>query len=159
MGLDMYLYREEYISDWESSNNNFQRVDELVITVTRTFENATEDTRTFVVRKPTQGLWLKVPVMYWRKANAIHKWFVDYSGREDDCTDIYLSGSKLIELRDLCQQVLADHKKAPELLPTQAGFFFGPTEYDEYYFEDLADTVEALKNIKEEDEFIYRASW
>ena len=159
MGLDMYLYREEYISDCEWSNDNLKRVDEFIITVTRTFKDATEDSRTFVVRKPTQGLWLKIPVMYWRKANAIHRWFIESTGSEDNCTDIYLSGSRLIELRDLCQEVLADHKKAPELLPTQEGFFFGPTEYDGYYFEDLTRTVEALKNVKEEDEFIYRASW
>lgn len=159
MGLDMYLYREEYISDCEWSNDNLQRVDEFVITVTRTFNNATEDSRTFVVRKPTQGLWLKVPVMYWRKANAIHEWFVDYSGREDDCSEIEVDGQSLIDLRDLCQEVLADHEKAPELLPTQDGFFFGSTEYDEYYFETLQRTVEALKDIKPDSTFIYRASW
>jgi hypothetical protein len=33
---------------------------------------------------------------------------------------------------------------AKELLPTQAGFFFGSTDYDEYYYEDLVYTRDLL---------------
>lgn len=48
----------------------------------------------------------------------------------------------ITDLLDKCNKVLADHSKAEELLPTMDGFFFGSTEYDDYYFDD----VEEVKN-------------
>ena len=113
----------------------------------------------FEVCNPTSSGTLYLPVVYWRKANAIHKWFVDLSGEEDNCQRIYVSGKNLKELVDLCKKVLRKHKLASELLPTQSGFFFGSTEYDEYYFDDLKSTVEKLKDIDEDGEYVYQASW
>ena len=49
-----------------------------------------------------------------------------------------------------------------ELLEPTPGFFFGGTEIDEYYFEEVNSTIETLKEVLEEDgedDFIYRASW
>jgi len=63
---------------------------------------------------------------------------------------------------DLCKYVLKDREKAEELLPTQEGFFFGSTEYDEYYFEALEETVYVIdKELREypDDEYIYHSSW
>jgi hypothetical protein len=51
----------------------------------------------------------------------------------------------LEELRNTCKTVLEDRTKAVELLPTQSGFFFGSTEYDEYYFDDLKDTIKIIE--------------
>lgn len=61
-------------------------------------------------------------------------------------------------------EYIVDPKIAKELLPTASGFFFGGTEYDEWYIRDLAYTVEALKKILEETDFdkymiVYCASW
>ena len=87
-------------------------------------------------------------VMYWRKANQIHKWFVDnIQNGVDDCGTYAVSLEKLQELVDLCKQVLENPEKASELLPTQSGFFFGGIEYDEYYFEDLEKTIKGLEEI------------
>jgi hypothetical protein len=69
---------------------------------------------------------------------------------------------KLEELLDLCKQVLADHSKADELLSTQSGFFFGSTEYGEWYFQDLEDTVSILENclsMGDDWSFYYQSSW
>ena len=70
------------------------------------------------------------------------------------------------ELLDLCNQVLADHDKAEELLPTMDGFFFGSTEYNEYYFEDVELVRDWVKNtlIPEfdtigENEYIEFSTW
>ena len=102
-------------------------------------------------------------VGYWRKANAVHQWFVDNcQNGEDDCRQAYVSREALTTLRDLCQQVLNDHSLAEELLPTQAGFFFGSTEYDEYYFGDLADTIRIIDDALscgDEWTFAYQSSW
>ena len=55
-----------------------------------------------------------------------------------------------------------------QILPTQGGFFFGSTDYDEYYYSDLEHTVQVLEKIlnhpgiPKDDyswSFIYQASW
>lgn len=57
--------------------------------------------------------------------------------------------------------VMENKRLAEELLPIAEGFFFGGTNYDQYYYEDLEQTKEILENaLKEEDgDFYYRASW
>ena len=134
-------------------------------------------------------------VMYWRKANAIHKWFVDrVQGGVDDCSEYQVSSAQLIELRDTCKQVLDGSKLVPgqvaggwiysagqkvenledgliiedaslakELLPVQDGFFFGCTDYNELYLEDVKETYDGLAalNLEEqyEGEYAYQSSW
>jgi hypothetical protein len=69
---------------------------------------------------------------------------------------------KIEQLRDTCMEVLADNSKAEELLPSASGFFFGSTEYDEYYFGDLQVTVEMLNRALELPEMYdlyYQSSW
>jgi hypothetical protein len=63
---------------------------------------------------------------------------------------------------DVCKQVEADNVLAPTLLPSASGFFFGGTEYDEWYFKDISNTIVYLTEILEDelaDEFEYNASW
>jgi hypothetical protein len=99
----------------------------------------------------------------WRKSNQIHAYFVDNcQGGEDDCRESYVDREKVEELLDLCKKVLADHSLAEELLPAQSGFFFGSTDYNEWYFSDLEDTVSILENCLTMDEswsFYYQSSW
>ena len=106
---------------------------------------------------------VEMKVGYWRKSNQIHQYFVNNcQGGEDDCRISYVDRDKLVELLDLCKQVLADHSKAEDLLPSQSGFFFGNTEYNEYYYSDLSDTVEILENalkMGDDWEFYYQSSW
>ena len=100
---------------------------------------------------------------YWRKANAIHDWFVrEVQGGEDQCDPHYVSREQLVELKELCEQVLADKSKAAELLPTTSGFFFGSTEYDDWYFEDIKATIQIINDaldLPASWEFEYRSSW
>lgn len=99
---------------------------------------------------------------YWRKANAIHKWFVDnVQDGIDNCQPHEFSTEILNDLKELCQEVLDDNSKAEDLLPTQSGFFFGPTEYDEWYFSDLKDTIKIIDWALDQDfdYFVYESSW
>lgn len=48
---------------------------------------------------------------------------------------------------------------AEELLPTQEGFFFGIYEYGEEYMIDIESTIEQLKDISEDGDYFYQASW
>jgi hypothetical protein len=99
---------------------------------------------------------------YWRKANAIHKWFVDNIQKgQDDCGEYFVFPNQLQKLKDLCLQVIEDGNKAPELLPTNSGCFFGSTEYDEYYFDDLHETVKIIDEalLDPEGAYYYSSSW
>lgn len=114
-------------------------------------------------------------LMYWRKANAIHKFFVDNAaGGVDDCQPVQVAIEVLKDLVDRCEKILQgevddkgaliDPTTAMELLPSQSGFFFGSTDYDYWYIDNLKETVKALKPIVEHaelytDPIIYEASW
>jgi phage pi2 protein 07 len=98
---------------------------------------------------------------YWRKANAIHKWFVDnVQGGVDDCGDYKVTKEQLIQLHNTCNDILNDPNLAEQLLPTQSGFFFGNAEYDENYMLGIEHTIEIVKEaIEDEYETYYESSW
>lgn len=142
MGLDMYLSAKKY---FYTDDDTAKAVAKVV------------GTGDFQVQE------VSVRAMYWRKANAIHGWFVrNCQDDVDDCQEYYVSHEKLERLRDICQAVLDDDDEwADELEPTE-GFFFGSTEKDDGYYEDLKHTVEGLNKVLNEldsYDFYYRASW
>lgn len=154
MGLDMYLTKKTYVKQWE---------------------HTPESEKTYVSVKGAQAHHINTnrirhieeDLCDWRKANHIHKWFVDnVQGGKDDGDEYYLDLSKLKELRDVCYEVIADLKRAEELLPTTSGFFFGSTDYDDWYFKETTRTYvklnEIIKELEEhENKFwlMYQASW
>jgi hypothetical protein len=138
--------------------------------------------------------WIVEEVAYWRKANAIHQWFVENVQEDnDDCKEYWVSEEQLRELLSLCTQVLEasklvdgevtnrytfengkrvpsvekgkvieDPSTAKSLLPTQAGFFFGGTDYDESYLEDIQYTKDVLERALAGEpggDYYYHASW
>jgi hypothetical protein len=105
-------------------------------------------------------------IAYWRKANAVHRWFIERcASGVDDCQPVRVQSEVLPDLYLACQAVLANHDLAGQLLPTESGFFFGPTEYDDWYFEGLEETVKMLDAgiISNPDvwgdDVYYQASW
>jgi hypothetical protein len=99
---------------------------------------------------------------YWRKANQIHAWFVEYiQDGIDNCASYCVGREDLQALLDRCEDVLLKPDRAEELLPTQSGCFFGGTEYDEFYFQDIKDTIEICKwaLAQDFDYFEYNSSW
>jgi hypothetical protein len=68
---------------------------------------------------------------------------------------------------ELCKKVVDKPELAEELLPSQSGFFFGGTEYDEWYFTDLKNTIDIIESLlseRNERGFIdgsiyYSSSW
>ena len=107
---------------------------------------------------------LQVQVAYWRKANQIHKWFVDHvQDGNDNCEEYRVTRDQLQLLLDNCKLVLINKEEAKTLLPRQEGFFFGSYEYDEFYWYDIQDTIDQLEKIlneyPEEWDFQYQSSW
>lgn len=60
-------------------------------------------------------------------------------------------------------KIIKDPTIADKLLPTSEGFFFGSTEYNEYYYEDLVHTKNILeKALAQNDlfsDYYYHSSW
>ena len=102
----------------------------------------------------------------WRKANHIHNWFVEnIQNGEDDC-DYHREVTKkdLEELLNVCNEVLCNNTLAESLLPTCSGFFFGGTNYDEYYVRDIEETIDIITKVLETTDFknemvYYVSSW
>lgn len=153
MGLDMYLNKRTYVKNWDHMEPH-----ELTVA-------AISGPRAVGV-KPERISYVEEEVLYWRKANAIHAWFVaNVQNGVDECQTSEVSREQLAELAALCRQVLADPTQAEELLPPQSGFFFGSTEIDEWYLKDLQRTADSLDALLAEPEpqfgstYQYEASW
>lgn len=147
MGLDMYLRAKRYL--W--NNDTDQPIAKAVAEA--------------IGRPDLEVKEVSVMAGQWRKANAIHNWFVEnVQDGEDDCRPYCLDSAILDELRDVCVRLLAskDPKDAEELLPCADGCFFGSQEYDGWYWNDLAYTVEVIDKCNElgaDWDFEYQASW
>ena len=91
---------------------------------------------------------VQFPLMYWRKSNQIHQWFVEnVQGGVDNCQEYSVSLDQLKLLSKTIEPALVSTTVASELLPTSEGFFFGSQEYDQYYFEDLKTTKTQIDKI------------
>jgi len=154
MGLDMYLSKRTYVKRWDHQKPENQH--EVIVNRGGKPREDIDNSRISEVIEQ---------VMYWRKANAIHAWFVqNVQEGVDDCKEYWVGEEKLQELVDLCSKVV--ETKDTTLLPPQTGFFFGSQEADDWYFIDLADTVKNLtkelelyKNTKSSGDFYYQSSW
>ena len=134
MGLDMYLEAEKYVSGYRHRQERDQVLDALDAGYPPLAENS------FAT--------VTVSVAYWRKANAIHRWFVEnVQDGEDDCRRSRVTLDQLRELVGLCETLLGkkDPELAEEYLPTESGFFYGDTEYGDYYWDSLQETVDQVK--------------
>ena len=156
MGLDMYLNAKRYVS------RHFNKGDEAVAqAIQKQFPELTALKGRFGDESPVKEVTIEAG--YWRKANAIHDWFVkNVQEGEDDCRPYYVAREDLRKLRDTCQRVLDFKHLANELLPTKSGFFFGTTDYCEWYYDDLKQTIKIIDTVLELPEswdFEYRASW
>ena len=102
---------------------------------------------------------------YWRKANQIRAWMVEHTDYPSDgnCMDYRVTQNDLKSLVADCKRVLLDNSMAPKILPTQPGFFFGDTDYDERYFDALKLTVKQVEDILKTTDFelydIYYSEW
>ena len=148
MGLDMYLTARRL-----ASNEDYAEIQER-----------TRQCGVFQSDVPQNEI--ERELAYWRKANAIHNWFVEnVQNGVDNCEPSPVTRNQLQDLLNICKAVMNDKDNAANLLPTKAGFFFGSTDYDEDYFENVGETISHLDIILSDTTwcdgwtFYYEASW
>ena len=174
MGLDMYVNirhkntqsKLEAYKEWENkySYEEFQRLTEEQKEEYRNSEPEYDE-----------NMYGK-ELMYWRKANQIHNWFVqNCQNGVDDCEYYAITVNDLMKLKELCEKILTMTEKRKEMrytsysatekeevdilyltpegveyatehLPSRSGFFFGSTEYDDWYVLELKDTIEQIND-------------
>lgn len=106
---------------------------------------------------------VRFTVGYWRKANAVHSWFVrNVQEGIDNCKTYWVSREQLRELQADVQTAYKDRDS--DVLEPQSGFFFGSTIKDRWYFQDLKYTNllidELLGDPRLEGwDFYYHSSW
>lgn len=148
MGLDMYLYAERRVSTYRQEDE----LKRLAVAL---------DFPTDLITEYSSGS-VRFPVGYWRKANAIHSWFVRHcQDGIDECQDTYVDRDKLELLLDACTKAYVG--ETGDLEPT-TGFFFGSQDKDTWYYEDLKYTILLLNRLLIDPalngyDFYYRSSW
>lgn len=175
MGLDMYLDRSKVVDGikiWELYPDEVKQSDPVLHEKLKEYE---------YTKGSADYTWQSYSgrVGYWRKANHIHKWFVDnVQFGEDNCQNYFVTKDHLMRLYEAAKQVVdcfnADgavkrgkQKIVSETLPTCDGFFFGSTQYNEWYLRSTQDTIsiieEALYGDKaidwDNEVLVYCSSW
>lgn len=144
MGLDMYLIevpKEELPKDFD----DYIQKDE------KAYEKSSNYGRVVAV---------------WRKANMIHNWFCGHCEELENEVLYKVTLDNLKELLETIEDVLESKKvsTARRELPTCSGFFYGSTEYDDWYWEYLKDSKKYIEDVinsfdPDTDGLIYYASW
>lgn len=181
MGLDMYLYRKTYVGNqYREPENKVQVIipenEAGAFSIDKRFFN--QDKIAYIVEEAA----------YWRKANSIHNFFVEeVQDGVDNCKEHYVEMEVLRKLVRFCKEDIEIIESQPyttetytdffseeekeykkydidkELLnlqPTQ-GFFFGSYDIDEFYVNDLKETIEMITPLLEDrtNDYFYRSSW
>ena len=154
MGLDMYLYASKY-----ESRSKWREEDKKERFYPKELKELTEKQweHNFLSKDTNYQIG------YWRKFNALHHYIVEnFADGEDDCRLIYLYRERIEQILQVLKTIKQDKSRANELLPTQSGFFFGSTDYDEWYWEDVEYSIELFETVlklPKEYSIYYQASW
>lgn len=101
---------------------------------------------------------------YFRKVNLLIPWVERKLGvTVEDCEEYELTKADVESLLADVDTVIADISKAQELLPTTEGFFFGSTEYEDWYKQDLeqikTDVGDLVHHMCDDDTVTFWAWW
>ena len=94
----MYLNKRHYVKNWEHNTKKYSFLIKL-------------DEEKVKEINEKRISYITEDVMYWRKANAIHNWFVqNVQGGEDNCREYYVAREDLEKLLDVCTKVVLASK-------------------------------------------------
>jgi hypothetical protein len=182
MGLDMYLYRVPKMNSLEELNAINSRLDNAFVNGSLSDElKAVHKENKYIYdidfsisafidiekyKKDPKGwgsiISLDIRVAYWRKFNALHSWFVaNVQYGIDECEPHIVTIDHLKKLREDLKEL--NKTNVDEKFATQGGFFFGSTDYDDYFWADverLKCEVEYLINQQPTDTmYVYQSNW
>lgn len=158
MGLDMYLFRTKKTNHSVKELNALDRYDlspddEDVKEFLPLYESKYEDGRYSIFKE----------VSYWRKFNALHSWFVtNVQIGIDDCGAYEVTKGHIEDLINTLQDCFTQ-QDASDFMPC-SGFFFGNTLVDEYYWEQVENTLGKMNRLIEDfdwekERLFYMSSW
>lgn len=168
MGLDMFLNRKRYSHTNEKGNRVYseeevgywRKANQIHNYIVEHFANGEDNCQPI-------GLDLKDLENLLDVCEKVRKSITLVDGKLVQSYTFNAQGEK--EYHYIDGKVIKDTSICEELLPTCSGFFFGNTDYNEWYVQDIDYTIDLLKKlIKEEKElnkqgiyndFIYEASW
>lgn len=136
MGLDIYFTKRKYNTAEDADNEDIEQSEEI-------YEEA-----------------------YFRKVNFLVSFFEKYDENLLESNELIVSRDMVDELISTCNKVSDNHSLAEELLPNCEGFFFGSTDYDEWYFKDvqqviwdMTDVYNNMSNYKSDEFLLLVLSW
>ena len=139
MGLDIRFEK--------AKRHRVEETEERRNEIKKEFENANSSVKKFrSLKNEYDELNPWQEVAYFRKVNFLLPFF-EYG---ENCSRLEIDGYKIDELLVKCKQVLEDHSLAETLLPTQRGFLFGNTEYNDWYFDDVKEVYDKFSEIAED---------
>lgn len=178
MGLDMYFYLKEKrpVEGWTKGNDDeyksFGHWDASEGRVDKTvYPEDIKELAEYIFKINFKSTHINddgfrlYQVGYFRKFNALHSYLVNtLADGIDECQDIEITKNDLFTLLDKLSKVNDNHNLADSELPTASGFFFGGTNYDEWYFNDIKEAIEMCELFLAKIDFdkydlIYQASW
>jgi hypothetical protein len=189
MGLDSYFYRTKKVNGLTAKD--YEKIDNTISDVPKeSFKTIKEHIKgrckqsydklnDSVKERGIYSKWLSIfeDVGYLRKANQIHNFIVqECQDGVDECQlsivrkthlkDLLKRCKKAISVKDiyLNDGILKDGEGIEEYLPTTSGSFFGGTEFNEWFFNDVEETIELIEKVLKETDFktqviCYRSSW
>ena len=145
MGLDITFYKAKRSKD----NETKERLEEIRKELATEYLKSIDERNSKLIKeledeKEKINPWNDVA--YFRKVNFL----IPFFGYEENCSNIEIDKYQVEDLIEACKEVLANHDKASFLLPTQAGFFFGSTDYDDWYFDDVESVKTTFESILED---------
>lgn len=159
MGLDITFYKAKRLKD----NETKERLEEIRKELDAEYLKSIDERNSKLINeledeKEKINPWNEVA--YFRKVNFL----IPFFGYEENCSNIEIDKYQVEDLIEACKEVLANHDKASFLLPTQEGFFFGSTDYDDWYFDDVQNVKEKFEEIladfdRDEDILIMHCWW
>ena len=184
MGLDMYLAKKSYVKRWDHDAPE-QKYSVLVKKGDKVDDSIKPERISYVIEEV--AYWRKANQIHqWFVENV-------QDGKDDcgdyhvskeqlqslvDLCKLVLAASRLVDgkvkngerwengawtpiMED--GKTIEDATSAALLLPTKSGFFFGSTDYDQYYYDDLKSTVEMLEpelaTAEKWADYEYHSSW
>lgn len=141
MGLDIYLFKRKQPEVEPTIESLKLGLDDALFLITNRDNFRAEYLEEWVNRQ-REKFGLDRNVGYLRKVNFIYGYFSD---RIDENTmECEVTKEDLKDIIAKCKEVLEkeDEETSKKLLPTCSGCFFGSTDYDSYYYDDVKEVLE-----------------